>query len=68
MPTQCPGVRMSSSQSDSVYNGEQDFRRGQWVSEMSYYCPGGYFQALTEEEKRSIKGDSECPDNTPPTT
>ena len=52
--TQCPGVKMTGEQADMVYNGELDYRHGQWIEAESFYCPGGYEQLLTEDEKAAI--------------
>lgn len=31
LPTDCPGVKMTSEQEDKVYGCELDFRCGEWV-------------------------------------
>lgn len=49
MPTQCPGTGMTADQSDLVYGGLLDYRKGAWVEKPSYYCPGGYQQVLAPE-------------------
>ena len=30
LPTECPGIKMTSEQQDRVYHAEIDFRQGKW--------------------------------------
>lgn len=39
LTTECPGEQASSAKATAVYEGEQDFRNGKWVNEVSIHSP-----------------------------
>lgn len=39
LASECPGFNCYASHGDRIYNGEVDFRGGEWVDGESMHCP-----------------------------